>query len=458
MGNQMRFLSKPVTDIQFEDGVGRSFHYGAAAMQGWRKYQEDRFVCIPNFYEDCSFFGVYDGHGGSEVAEFLKQKLHFEILNSLQVQNDVELALHLGFLSCDASIMDPENIAELNDLLEEENRGTAFQILKHQKALEATTATHDDQSNVAGPSKKASTSENVKFSESATGMIVREFFKNMASSSHEEESSEQDTEEKMEIDKPIQYLLKDEIEPSDPEDEDFTIEDEEESSSTDSEEEVSNITAEEFFQSEPGYLSGSTATVAVIRESKVYVANVGDSRCVLSRNGKAIDMSVDHKPEDPDERSRILNAGGSVSKDGRVDGCLNLSRAFGDFKFKGNSFIPQQQSVTAEPYVNSIDIEKDDDFLIIASDGIWNAMTSQDAVDYINVRLQAGDCDLQDICEEMLKFTLAPNKDNDGTGCDNMCCIVVKFHNKDDDFSACKAGTSKLTTSHLVIPNKEIKI
>ncbi|GIY15002.1 hypothetical protein CEXT_408882 [Caerostris extrusa] len=258
-----------------------------------------------------------------------------------------------------------------------------------------------------------------------------------------------DTEEKMEIDKPIQYLLKDEIEPSDPEDEDFIIEDEEESSSTDSEEEVSNITADEFFQSEPGYLSGSTATVAVIRESKVYVANVGDSRCVLSRNGKAIDMSVDHKPEDFDERSRILNAGGSVSKDGRVGGCLNLSRAFGDFKFKGDSFIPQQQSVTAEPYVNSIDIEKDDDFLIIASDGIWNAMTSQDAVDYINVRLQAGDCDLQDICEEMFKFTLAPNKDNDGTGCDNMCCIVVKFHNKDDDFSACKAGTSKLTTSSL---------
>ncbi|GFT10982.1 probable protein phosphatase CG10417, partial [Nephila pilipes] len=78
----------------------------------------------------------------------------------------------------------------------------------------------------------------------------------------------------------------------------------------------------------PGYLSGSTATVAVVSGSRIYVANVGDSRCVLSRNGQAIDMSVDHKPDDPGEFFRIVNAGGSVSEDGRVDNCLNLSRAF----------------------------------------------------------------------------------------------------------------------------------
>ena len=62
------------------------------------------------------------------------------------------------------------------------------------------------------------------------------------------------------------------------------------------------------------------------------VANVGDSRCVLCRNGVAIDMSVDHKPDDDKELKRIENAGGKVTSDGRVNGGLNLSRALGTIK------------------------------------------------------------------------------------------------------------------------------
>lgn len=61
------------------------------------------------------------------------------------------------------------------------------------------------------------------------------------------------------------------------------------------------------------------------------MANVGDSRCVLCRNGIAIDMSVDHKPDDEKELKRIQNAGGKVTAEGRVNGGLNLSRAFGTY-------------------------------------------------------------------------------------------------------------------------------
>ena len=56
---------------------------------------------------------------------------------------------------------------------------------------------------------------------------------------------------------------------------------------------------------------------------------MGDSRCVLCRNGVAIDMSVDHKPDDDKELKRIQNAGGKVTAEGRVNGGLNLSRAMG---------------------------------------------------------------------------------------------------------------------------------
>jgi len=67
-----------------------------------------------------------------------------------------------------------------------------------------------------------------------------------------------------------------------------------------------------------------------MREDKLFVANAGDSRCVLCRDGVAVELSFDHKPEDDSERTRIEAAGGKVTNDGRVNGGLNLSRALGE--------------------------------------------------------------------------------------------------------------------------------
>jgi len=78
-----------------------------------------------------------------------------------------------------------------------------------------------------------------------------------------------------------------------------------------------------------GYDSGTTAIVALVKGDMLTVANVGDSRCVVCRNGIALEMSVDHKPEDSKELNRIQKAGGKVTGEGRVNGGLNLSRALG---------------------------------------------------------------------------------------------------------------------------------
>jgi serine/threonine protein phosphatase PrpC len=79
---------------------------------------------------------------------------------------------------------------------------------------------------------------------------------------------------------------------------------------------------------------GCTANVILIDDyKKLYVANAGDSRCVLGRAGKAVALSFDHKPENEEERARIENAGSTIT-DGRVDGNLNLSRSLGDLKYK----------------------------------------------------------------------------------------------------------------------------
>ena len=69
--------------------------------------------------------------------------------------------------------------------------------------------------------------------------------------------------------------------------------------------------------------------VALLMGQELYVANAGDSRCVVCRKGQAIEMSLDHKPEDDIERNRIVKAGGTITGDGRVNGGLNLSRALG---------------------------------------------------------------------------------------------------------------------------------
>jgi hypothetical protein len=82
-----------------------------------------------------------------------------------------------------------------------------------------------------------------------------------------------------------------------------------------------------------GPAAGCTAVVAVVHGTKLYVANAGDSRCVLCRGKETVSLTQDHKPTNPDEERRIKAAGGFVS-DGRINGGLNLSRAIGDMNYK----------------------------------------------------------------------------------------------------------------------------
>ncbi|XP_051507009.1 protein phosphatase 1G-like isoform X1 [Myxocyprinus asiaticus] len=182
---------------------------------------------------------------------------------------------------------------------------------------------------------------------------------------------------------------------------------------------------------EPGSDSGTTAVVALIRGKQLIVANAGDSRCVVSEKGKAVDMSYDHKPEDELELARIKNAGGKVTMDGRVNGGLNLSRAIGDHFYKRNKALPpEEQMISALPDVKVLTLNEDHEFMVIACDGIWNVMSSQEVVDFVNERLKTDSVEnrpLSAIIEELLDHCLAPDTSGDGTGCDNMTCIIITF-------------------------------
>ncbi|CAN1331793.1 Probable protein phosphatase 2C 10, partial [Linum perenne] len=121
---------------------------------------------------------------------------------------------------------------------------------------------------------------------------------------------------------------------------------------------------------------GSTAVTAIlINGQRLLVANVGDSRAVLSRGGQAVQMSTDHEPST--ERSSIEDRGGFVSNMPgdvpRVNGQLVVSRAFGDKSLKSH--------LRSDPDVREANIDNSTDILILASDVLWKVMSNQEAVD-----------------------------------------------------------------------------
>jgi serine/threonine protein phosphatase PrpC len=81
---------------------------------------------------------------------------------------------------------------------------------------------------------------------------------------------------------------------------------------------------------------GCTANVLMLVNNLLICANAGDSRCVVGEGGRAVPLSIDHKPNLKRERERIYKAGYSVNVEGRIDGNLNLSRAIGDITHKKN--------------------------------------------------------------------------------------------------------------------------
>ena len=175
--------------------------------------------------------------------------------------------------------------------------------------------------------------------------------------------------------------------------------------------------------------SGSTCTCVLISKKieTVICANAGDSRSVLAINGVAKTLSFDHKPDLVNERSRIIAASGFVET-GRVNGNLALSRAIGDFEFKTNDTVSaEEQVVTSFPDILIHKINySNDDFLILACDGIWECLTSQECVNMVYRGIISTETNsLHDIASKIVDICCAPSTEGSGIGCDNMTVIIV---------------------------------
>ncbi|CBZ49543.1 hypothetical protein NCLIV_000410 [Neospora caninum Liverpool] len=162
----------------------------------------------------------------------------------------------------------------------------------------------------------------------------------------------------------------------------------------------------ELFQ--PGIditMSGTTCVACVLHGTTLYSANVGDSRAIMGRsNGKggwtSLSLSHDHKPDRPDEEKRILAAEGRVAalkgpngeplgparvwrKDCDAPG-LAMSRSLGDS-------LAASVGVIGEPEILVASLTPQDDFIVIASDGLWEFMTNEEVAQIVSRFLESKD-------------------------------------------------------------------
>lgn len=171
--------------------------------------------------------------------------------------------------------------------------------------------------------------------------------------------------------------------------------------------------------------SGSTAASVLISSRHIYFINCGDSRTLLCHDGQVVFYTEDHKPFNPRERERIQNAGGSVTLQ-RVNGSLAVSRALGDFDFKEVDWRPQtEQLVSPEPEVYELERTPEDEFLILACDGVWDAIGNEELCAFVRSRMLVCN-DLRDICTQVIDLCLYKVRKCPGIVCQNWHTMMLQ--------------------------------
>jgi len=180
-------------------------------------------------------------------------------------------------------------------------------------------------------------------------------------------------------------------------------------------------------------LSGTTGTSLIITGDKIICAHVGDSRCVLATgekggtNFRATDLTKDHKPSDEFEKKRIHNSGGHVRRlegdvnhrvflKGKLYPGLAMSRSLGDL-------VGASAGVSAEPdTIERIIDHSQDRFVIVASDGVWEFISSQEAVELIG---QYGPDQVQTAAEILCQEAWKRWIDEEENIVDDITCICM---------------------------------
>lgn len=410
------YLSAPITTKETESGECRDgFAYGCSSMQGWRRSQEDAHI-VADLADGTTIFGVFDGHGGREVSAFAKRHFGEALQSQPLFATDLPASLVGGFHCIDELLEDKSNLSEVRALKRDprlppedgggsssEADGTAGASEEDVggKKVPMTEAVDLFQKLVTLKRQQAAAAAGGGVAGGAAGGAAGGGAAAAAAAVGGGDGAAGAPAGGSDGGVPSSSSLAGGV--------------------------FDGGGGPKVCMLPPSHIdAGATSVVAALRGRQLYVANAGDSRAIICRRGKAISLSTDHKPALTGEMARITKAGGFVTAQGRINGNLNLSRALGDLKYKQDSLRPRaEQIITAQPDVTSHSLERGDEFMVLACDGVWDCMTNQQVVDFVRERIARG-AELCEICERILDHCIADDpKSTGGIGGDNMTCIIV---------------------------------
>ncbi|KAL9274163.1 putative protein phosphatase 2C 25 [Drosera capensis] len=162
---------------------------------------------------------------------------------------------------------------------------------------------------------------------------------------------------------------------------------------------------------------GTCSVTALIRVGNLVVSNAGDCRAAMCRGGVDETLTTDHRPSRKDEKERTKAMGGYFDCHHgvwRIQGSLAVSRAIGDGHFK--------QWVIAKPETRIHKIESDCELLILASDGLWDKVTNQEAVDVARLHcIGISKPEPLAACKKLIEISISRGS------CDDICVMLIQF-------------------------------
>jgi protein phosphatase 1G len=484
------YLDKPATSKASLDGSVPSeaftaLPFAVSEMQGWRKNMEDAVISLPSLPRAgagagagaggtpggmlggtlsgtlggtlggtpggrLSLFAVLDGHGGRDVSAFVKDRLPGELSRSEELsQGRVREALEAAFHRMDDLLRDEGNGAELARL-----RGDSSGSLSSGEGRRGAQASIR-RGGTPGSGPGANAGASAQSPKSLKDSMRLDVKNKMQAAEQKGELSKQEALELVMKMLKLRKLEESEAEEqqragtgagaatgvgSDAGSDAGTGADAGEGADSAAAATAGVAVGARYTE------AGCTAVVALLQQSAagnvLWVANAGDSRAVLSRGGRAVALSEDHKPNVKSELERIRAAGGYVNDVGRVNGNLNLSRSLGDLKYKTNARLaPHQQVISGHPDVVRSELTPQDDFFLLACDGVFDVMANQRLVDFVRARLRALARGLREhrqhqqpyqtprlssVIEELFAECLCDDPSTaQGMGADNMSAVLV---------------------------------
>ena len=455
MGSDADNMSKANMEKPSYDKTVSNMKIGVCEMQGWRKTMEDAAIVLPNFQPKTSLFGILDGHGGPIISEFVSVNFKNVLVRTKSyINGEYEQALVQTFLIMDELLKDKEvndfivnthTLKEVKENKEKEKFSRGKTMLKPKNIIKLRFET--------GVFEFDLDSINLHEGGEGTTATILEYKKRALTPKDEINETEK-------IDHNVQFedcffqkggkqnaalntlpLFEDvyynkEI--------DIHFEDNSESPSykkklLNSENNININNANNFIANE----MGTTANIMLIKNSVIYLANVGDSLSVMYKNRKAYNLNKEHQLIIPEEKERVLKSGATIVGY-RINGMLNLTRAIGDLKFKSNPNLKRhEQSVIAVPEISKIEDIDDIDFIIMGCDGVWDCVKRQMVCEFVDKEIRENpDKNLSDILKVIFDRCVSPVW-GVVLGTDNMSCIIIQFL-KDKNNNANNIITTKI--------------